>query len=334
MRIAIREIEDLAAQALQRHGTRPGAAASVAQALARAEAEEVPVCGLFYLPFFCAHLGNGKLRGDAEPKVAQRQPAALLIDAGQGFAQPAFDLAIPLLVEAARQTGVAAVAIQRSYNALALGHPAERLAEAGLIGLTCGNAPAAVAPPGSSVRLFGTNPLAFALPIPGGEPLVVDQSSSAVTKTEIRRHLAAGKALPAGWAQDAAGRPTTDPATGLAGSLLPAGGQKGANIALLVEILAAVLPGASLSPLAGAISSNEGGPPDLGQFLLAIDPAAFGGAVALERMTALAESYLGAGLRLPGARRQAARRRAAVEGVALSEATVATLRDLAGNGNP
>lgn len=329
MRIAVTEIERLAAAALERAGARAPAAASVARALARAEAEGVPVCGLFYLPFFCEHLKNGKLSGNARPRVLQQQGTSLLIDASQGFAHPAFDLALPLLVEAARTHGIAAAGIRHSYNALALGHPAEALAEAGLIGLACSNSPAAVAPPGSRLKLFGTNPLAFAVPVPGGDPLVVDQSSSAVTKTEMRRRLAAGQSMPEGWAQDGEGRPTTDPAVGLAGALLPAGGQKGANIALLVEVLAVALPAASLSPLAGAISTNEGGPPDLGQFLLAIDPAAFGGAETLARIAALAESYGEAGLRLPGARRAAARQKALAEGVELDDATVATLNRLA-----
>jgi len=328
--MTVEEIEALAARALQRAGCAPAAAASVARALARAEAEGVPVCGLFYLPFFCEHLRLGKVRRDARPKVVRQQDAALLVDAGQGFAHPAFDLALPLLVESARRHGVAAAGIRHSYNALALGHPAETLAEAGLIGLACSNSPAAMAPPGSPLKLFGTNPLAFAVPVPGGDPLVVDQSSSAVTKTEMRRRLAAGQAIPEGWAQDAEGQPTTDPTAGLAGALLPAGGQKGANVALLVEVLAAALPAATLSPLAGAISTNEGGPPDLGQFLLALDPAAFGGAETLQRIAALAESYGKAGLRLPGARRAAARRKAAVEGVELDEATIAMLHRSAG----
>ncbi len=328
--IAVLEIERLTAQALARAGARPPAATSVARALARAEAEGVPVCGLFYLPLFCEHLALGKIRGDAEPQLLERRPAGLLLDAGNGFAQPALDLAIPLLIETARQAGVAAVAIRHSSNALALGHPVEALAQAGLVAFACANSPAAVAPPGSSVRLFGTNPLAFAVPIPGGDPLVVDQSSSAVTKTEIRRRLEAGQAMPEGWAQDSAGHPTTDPAAGLAGSMLPSGGQKGANIALLVEILAAALPGATLSPMAGAFSSNEGGPPDTGQFLLALDPASFGGALTAERIAALAGSYLDAGLRLPGARRQALRRAAARQGVELSPVVLDNLYRLAG----
>jgi len=329
LRLTVTEIDRLGTQALERAGTEPSAAAIVARALTRAEAEGVPVCGLFYLPFFCDHLRLGKVRRDARPRILQQQGASLLVDAEHGFAHPAVDLTLPLLIEAARTHGVAAAAIRRSYNALALGHPAESLADAGLIGLACSNSPAAVAPPGSRLKLFGTNPLAFAVPVPGGDPLVVDQSSSAVTKTEMRRRLAAGQPMPEGWAQDAEGRPTTDPAAGLAGAMLPAGGQKGANIALLVEILAAALPAAALSPLAGAISTNEGGPPDLGQFLLALDPAAFGGAATLERIAALVESFGEAGVRLPGARRAAAGRRAAAEGVELDEATVATLRRLA-----
>jgi len=297
--IAVGRIEEVARAALLAHGATPANAAPVAHALALAEAEGNSVCGLFYLPHFCAHLGAGKVDGRAAPAVTVAG-AVIRVDAATGFAHPAFEAGLPALLHAARTQGLAAMSIANSYNALALGHFVRPLAAAGLIGLAMSNAPASVTAPGGRARLFGTNPLAFAVPRAGHPPVVVDQSMSAVTRTEVIRRAAAGTPLEPGWAQDAEGRPTTDAAAALDGALMPAGGQKGANIALLVEVLAAVLSGSALSPMASGLSVPEGGPPRLGQFVLAIDPARFDpGAMPL--LQALAGQIGDAGLRLPGA---------------------------------
>lgn len=291
--------EALAEAALVAHGASPANARPTARAMCLAEAEGNPVCGLFYLPHFCAQLTAGKIDGRAVP-VVRAGGAVVRVDAATGFAHPAYDAGLPVLVQAAAEQGLAAMSIGNSGNALALGHFVRPLAERGLVGLAMSNAPASVAPPGAVKRLFGTNPLAWAAPRDGAPPIVVDQSLSAVTKTAVMMRAAAGRALEPGWAQDAGGQPTLDAAAALAGSLLPAGGQKGANMALLVEVLSAALAGAHLSPEASSLGDAEGGPPRLGQFVLALDPARFGEGFA-DRISAIAGFFAGAGLRLPGA---------------------------------
>jgi (2R)-3-sulfolactate dehydrogenase (NADP+) len=294
-------LEDMAFAALVAHGTSEGNARPAARAMALAEAEGNRVCGVFYLPHFCAQLAAGKIDGRAAPRVTA-EGAVVRVDAATGFAHPAFEAGLPALLQAVAAQGVAVMSIGNSYNALALGHFVRPLAERGLIAVAMSNAPASVAPPGGTARLFGTNPLAWAAPLPEGPPIVVDQSLSAVTKTEVLFRHASGRALEPGWAQDADGRPTTDAAAALAGSLLPAGGQKGANIALLVEVLAAVLSGANLSSGASPLGTPTGGPPRLGQFVLALDPARFDGGYG-SALSSLAQLFSSAGLRHPGAGR-------------------------------
>lgn len=296
--VDVRLIEDTAFSALVAHGTGAKNARTTAQAMTLAEAEGNRVCGLFYLPHFCAQLSAGKIDGHAAPRVTA-EGAVVRVDAATGFAHPAFEAGLPALLRAVAAQGVAVMSIGNSYNALALGHFVRPLAERGLIAIAMSNAPASVAPPGGSVRLFGTNPIAWAAPVPDGPPIVVDQSMSAVTKTAVMLRQAEGLPLEPGWAQDAEGQPTTDATAALAGSLLPSGGQKGANIALLVEILAAVLSGSNLSSVASPLGTTEGGPPRLGQFLLALDPSAFNGTSG-SALTALVESFTRAGLRVPG----------------------------------
>lgn len=300
-RVTIDQIESAAKAALLVGGASETNAASVARAVASAEAAGNTVCGIYYVPIFVEHMRCGKVDGRADPHVA-RSGSSILIDARSGFAHPAIEAGRPALVEAAFEQGIAAAAVRNSYNALALAYHVTPLAEAGLIGICVSNAPASVAPPGATASVLGTNPIAFAAPAGTGSMVVVDQSMSAVTKTEMRLRIKRGEPIPVGWAQDAFGKSTTDPSAGLAGSLLPAGGQKGANIALLVEVLAAALTGSNLSKDASSFGEGEGTPPGVGQFIIAVDPKRYSSGFA-QTIRSLIESYRVAGIRVPGARK-------------------------------
>jgi (2R)-3-sulfolactate dehydrogenase (NADP+) len=213
-----------------------------------------------------------------------------------------------------------------------LGLTAERLADAGLVTLVFANTPSAMAPWGGSRALFGTNPIAFAAPIPAGPPLVVDLALSEVARGKIMAAAEAGQPIPPGWANDRDGRPTTDARAALAGTLLPAGGAKGAALALMVEVLAAALTGGSFAAEASSFLDANGPPPSTGQLVVTIDPSAFpGGAGFGERLTSLAQDIAtDGGARLPGSRRVARRREVANHGVAVPTRRLEALDRLAG----
>lgn len=314
-RLSLAAIEVLARDALAARGAAPHQAAPVARAVMRSEADGIQSVGLGYLPTYLAHLRTRRVDGAARPVVSQPRAASLLVDAAHGFAHPAFDAGSPALVDAARACGVAAMAISNSYSIGVLGHPVEDLAGAGLVALALANSPPNMAAWGGRRKLFGTNPIAFAAPRAGAPPLVVDQASTVVTKVGLAAHAAEGRAIPDGWAIDADGAPTTDAAAALSGAMLPAGGDKGANIALLVELFSAVLTGANLSAEVHPYASAEGPPPGVGQCIIALEPEAFAPGFT-ERLARLATLAIAAGAaRLPGDRRIAARARAAAEGV-------------------
>ena len=210
MRVPLGRALAACAARLKEAGASEAVAASVARALVGAEAEGNPVCGLLYLTVFLDQLATGRVDGRAVPVAERTRPGAVRIDARGGFAQPALDLAVAEVVGMARETGIAVAGIRNSYNALALGPYAEALARAGLVALVTANAPASMAVPGSSRKVFGTNPLAFGAPLPGLPPLVIDQGAGAVTKTEVMLRARQGNPLELGWAQDAEGLPTTD----------------------------------------------------------------------------------------------------------------------------
>lgn len=325
-RYPLGRVLEAARLALVDAGASEANARSVAEAIVAAEAEGNRVCGLYYLPVFVAQLRSGRIDGRAAPVAIRELPAAIAVDARGGFAHPAFDLALPITVERARSQGVAAFAAVNSYNALAISYATAALADAGLFALGFSNAPASVAAPGGKAKLFGTNPLSMAAPLPDGGLIVIDQSASAVAKTEIMMRAERGEALEPGWAQDSDGRPTRDAEAALAGAMLPSGGVKGANIALMVELMAAALTGSPLSAEAESLGDADAPHPRLGQFFLAIDPQAFGGAGAAERMAALQRLFAAdPALRLPGARRARNRAEAEANGLALTPEQAALL---------
>lgn len=325
-------IETLARRALVGSGASESNAGHVAASIAAAEADDMRPLGLGFLPTYCEHLRCGKVDGRAVPTLTTRASGSLLVDAAHGFAHPAIVLGRAPLLAAARLNGIAMLGIRRSYACGAVGHLVEPLAEAGCIALAFANAPANVAPWGGRTPLFGTNPLAFAAPRAGGRaPLVVDLASSTVTKVALMAKIAAGEPVPEGWALDAKGLPTTDPEAARTGSMAPAGGHKGAALALMVELLAAGLTGARFSRDASPFGSNEGGPPAVGQLLVAIDATVLDPDAIARFETLFAAMLSQDGVRLPGDRRLAARRRAAERGIEVPDGLLRRIEAYAGD---
>lgn len=318
--LTLAEAEALVIETLLRCRTNRDNAASVARALIACEADGLKGHGLSRLPSYAAQARAGKVDGFAVPTLQRIRPAALAVDAAFGFAFPALDLAVAELPVLVRAQGLAAAGIRRSHHCGAAGHPPERLAEQGLLALLFANTPSAIAPWGGATGIFGTNPIGFACPLPSEPPIVVDLSLSKVARGNILAAKQRGKPIPEGWALDAAGQPTTDPAAALAGTMVPLGDAKGTALALMVELLAAGLTGANFAAEASSFLDAEGLPPGTGQLLIAIDPAAFGSGAALERFAVLAAALTAQpGARLPGERRHAARAQAREHGLEIPE---------------
>jgi (2R)-3-sulfolactate dehydrogenase (NADP+) len=326
--LSLDEIETLARRTLAACGASDIAAASVARSVRRAEADGLGSVGLGYLGTNLSHLRSGKVDGRAEPSVERPRTGSVLADAGYGFAHPAFDRARPVLVAAARGAGTATLAIRRSYSIGVVGHPVEDIAAEGLIALAFTNSPANMAPWGGSKPLFGTNPLAFAAPRAGKPPLVIDLATTEVAKVTLVAAAKKGGPLPEGWAFDDEGRPTTDPAAALSGSMAPFGGAKGAMLALIVEILAAGLTGANFSKDASPYARADGPPSGVGQCIVAFDPSAFS-ADFPERIEGLFAAIAAQdGTRLPGDRRLSARMTARAHGVQVDPDLLAHIEEV------
>ncbi len=316
--LALEELRTLVVRALAAAGTAVENAEAVAAALVAAEADGLSSHGVSRAPFYADQAASGKVDGRAVPDVKLTAPATVLVDARDGFAYPAITAGLERGMRLVRGTGIAGVAIRNSHHAGVIGHHVERAADGGCLALGFSNTPSAMAPWGGRKGIFGTNPIAFAAPRADQAALVIDLSLSRVARGKIMAAKQQGEPIPLGWALDAEGRPTTDAAAALSGTMVPVGEAKGAALALVVEVLAAALTGSNLAYEASSFFDAEGPPPRIGQFFILIDPQAFAGPRFGERLEALiAELLAQPGTRLPGDRRLAQRAKARAEGVRL-----------------
>ena len=263
-------------------------------------------------------------------------PCVIVVEGDRGLAPLAIELGRAPLIGAAREQGMAALAIRRTHHYAALWPETQSLAEAGLVAVAFVNSPPYMAPAGGKRPFFGTNPMSFAWPRPAGDgevggAMVWDQASAAMARGEIQIAGRDGHALPEGAAIDRDGNPTTDPAAALEGAQLPFGGYKGGAIALMVDLLAGPLIGEVASWEAGEEDSGDGGPATGGELILALDPARFGAEDALARGERLFARMLEMdGVRLPGDRRIAARQRTPAEGVEIPGSLHSAILELIG----
>lgn len=320
------EVTALISGALTRSRTSEANANSVANALLAAELAGQNGHGLRRVAAYSAQAKAGKVDGFAEPRSETLRPGAIAIDAGNGFAYPAMDLALGWLPQAAKSQGIAIAGIRRSHHCGVAGVMVEALAQQGVAALMVANAPAAMAPWGGRRPLFGTDPIAFAAPLGENEPVVVDISLSKVARGKIMAASQKGEPIPEGWALDPDGNPTTDAKTAMEGTMVPLGDAKGTALALMVELLCAGLTGANYAWQATSFFDDKGDPPGTGQAIIAIDPDAFGPG-GTERMALMARMVEGTdGARLPGRRRQQIRSDYLANGIPVDSDLAASIR--------
>ena len=302
--VSLTEAQALGEKILMAHNVEQRNASLTIASLLRAEMEGLPSHGFSRIPYYAAQSAAGKVDGHAVPLVERVKPGVVTVDARCGFAFRAFADGLPVAVQAAKESGVALLAVRNSHHAGVLGFPVADLAEQGLVALGFANSPASLAPYGGTKVTFGTNPLAMACPRKNAPPLVIDLSMGLLARGKILQAAKKGELIPEGAAVDAQGNPTRDPAKAFDGALLPFGGPKGYALALMVEIMSAALTGATLAIEASSLFTPDGPAPRLGQSFLVMNPAASAGATFVDRVEQLL-AYINdqPGTRLPGDRR-------------------------------
>ncbi len=334
--LPLADLQALAQRALAHAGANAAMAASTARALVAAEAQGLASHGLSRVPQYAGFLANGRADGKAVAKVARAKGGAVLIDADGGLAFPACDLAIAEAMARAREHGVAFAGVTNSHHFGVAAYHLETVGRSGFTGIAMGNSPAAMPMPGGTRALFGTNPIAAVFPRKHGAPISLDLSLSEVARGKIMIAAQKGEAIPLGWALDKHGKPTTDAKAAIDGMMLPAGGTKGALLALMVELLVVALTGARFGFEADSFLVAEGNRPNIGQAFIVIDPNALAGNDAYyERVETLLTAMLAdEDVRVPGYRRNELTAKAKAGGLTVSDALLAQLNALAAGSAP
>ena len=331
VQITMENARELVAAALQSAGANAAMARATARALVLAEAQGLASHGLSRVAQYGAHLRNGRVNGAATPSVVNSKGAAAIVDAQEGLAFAACELAVQEAVARAREFGISVVGVTNSHHCGVVIDHLRAAAEAGMVGLGFANSPAAMPAAGGRHPIFGTNPIAAIFPRRGDAlPLMIDLSLSEVARGKLMVAAKEGKSIPAGWALDAQGQPTTDPKAGMAGSMLPIGAvssPKGAMLALVVELLVTALIGANFGFEASSFFVDAGNRPRIGQTFIVIDPDALAGREGfLDRVEVLVrEMLVDDGVRLPGARREALLAKARTDGLNIGDAMLTSL---------
>ncbi len=269
-RIAGGELERWAGDLLAAAGLEDDPARTVAASLVDASLRGVDSHGIARTTIYVQRLRAGGIKTAPRPSIVRRDGAMALVDGDDGPGQVAGIFATDLSIELAREHGVGAVAVRRSSHYGAAAFYTRRAAEAGMVGMSSTNSDPLVIPFGGTGYALGTNPISLAAPLHGGELFDLDLATSQVAINKIYNARDEGRPIPEGWGVDEQGQPTTDPARVYAG--VPLGGYKGYALAVLVEVLCGVLPGAGVTHGVGALYGDPAQPQDVGHFHLAMDP--------------------------------------------------------------
>jgi LDH2 family malate/lactate/ureidoglycolate dehydrogenase len=247
----------------------------VARCLVRADLRGVDTHGLIRLPGCLDRVRRKLIDPRAEIRVERVTPAVSSLDGANGFGYLVATRAMAESIASARSFGVGIAGARRSTHFGIAANYVLQAIDAGLIGMVFTNASATMPPWGGHKPILGTSPLAVGAP--GGRlgPFVLDMASSVVARGKIRKSLRMQEAIPEGWALDADGRPTTDPAKALQGTILPVGGPKGSGLAMMMDIFSGVLTGAAFGGDVADQFKDFKRPQNVGHFFVALRPDLF-----------------------------------------------------------
>jgi LDH2 family malate/lactate/ureidoglycolate dehydrogenase len=250
-------------------------ASILAECLVDADLHGVGTHGMSRLNIYVRRMQRGLIEPRAELKIEHRRPAVLSVDAGNGLGQSQAVKVLDRLIPLAREYGVASATICRSQHFGALSYYCNRAAAADLILLGMTNCEPSMSPEGSCEAFFGTNPIGVSFPTGKGFPLRIDMATSIVARGNIIAAQKAGRSIPEGWALDVDGKPTTDAAAALAGTVRAMAGHKGSALALMGEVFSGVLSGAAVGNEIGSMYKHMDRPQNVGHFFCLFDVSAF-----------------------------------------------------------
>ena len=275
-RIPRDELIALTVTALQSYGLSEAHARETADILVLADMFGLHTHGVSRVLSYGERLEIGGINAKADLRQTRVAPAIGKLDGDNGIGPLIGKAALNQAMELARETGVGVVFARGSNHFGPVSPYGYLAAQAGFASFICSNATTTIAPWGGREERLGNSPMGIAVPNPQGEHFLLDMALSVVARAKIRQALAKGEAIPATWATDREGTPTTDPKAALSGFLLAIGGHKGYGLALAVDLLAGLLSDAAYLTHVKSWSEDPGSAQNLGHFFLLIDTARLG----------------------------------------------------------
>lgn len=247
MKIRLEDLKEFSVKALMSAGVSENDANTVADVLITTDMFGVVTHGTKNLFPYIQKMQAGGLDAKAEPSIIREGPAWAIIDGNQAVGMVSACKAMNLAIEKAKKVGIAYVGVRNSCHFGAAGYYANMAAKEGLIGLSMSNADPVIAVPNGRNKAIGTNPFSFAAPLDNGQSVFLDIALSNVAALKVIMAKENGQQIPDTWLVDEEGLPTTDvqkfPKNA---SLQPMAAHKGYGLAVLVELLSAVMTGAGM----------------------------------------------------------------------------------------
>ena len=334
MHFSVSYLKDYCQRLMTARGIDADCAETVADMLLDAELTGVSTHGVSRLAIYLERVEKGLVSKHNDAVITRESPSAVAIDAGNSLGAVGAKFAMETCIRKARETGCCFATAKNSNHFGAAAYYTRMAADAGMIGFCCTNLTAKIAPHGAAEPFMGTDPISVAVPS-NGAPVVLDMTPSVVALGKLILAQKLGKDIPPGWALDKDGKPTTDPAAGRAGSLIPIGGPKGSGMALIVEVLSGILSGAGTATHLHDLYEFDA-PQGVGHFLGAIDVSKFIDADAFRAGVSNMSSEI-KGLKraegvdevlLPGERSARSAAKKAIDGIDVPEAVCSELAAL------
>lgn len=339
-RLSLAAATTLAVKAFVAAGVPPKQAEAAAEILVLAEAMGITTHGLGRVTDYIGRIRAGGIDPTACGAVTRLLPALCRVDGANGLGPAVMQSALTEAITSASSCGVGAVFVGGSGHVGALAPYLYLAAEAGFAAFVTTTTAPMIAPAGGRSARIGNNPLGLAIPDPDGDHVLLDMALSVVSRSRVRAAQKAGQSIPETWASDANGHPTTDPAQALEGLMLAIGGDKGANLALCLDLMASTLSGSAMLSEIPNAANNPGEPQNLGQMLMLVNADAL--TEPEERSTRLANARRliettvpidpDKPARLPGSRVLARLRSAMDQGMEFPQGLIDDIEALAGAG--
>ena len=334
VRIDPSSLEQFVAAIFEKAGFSPQDAATEAHVLVWANLRGVDSHGVLRVPQYLANIRRGGMNPHARVRIERETPATALIEADCAFGPVVTTYAMETAIAKARSMGIGWVVIRNTTHQGCMAYYPMLAVEQDMAGVALVCSPPNMAPYGARAAGVHNSPLAIAVPAAEREPLVLDMATSVAAFGKINLAEDKGIPIPEGWALDANGNPTTNPAQ--ARILLPFGGYKASSLALMFETLSSVMAGNSLlTPF--LVGGDKPRPGAQNSVVAAINIAAFTDVATYEReidrlidgIKALPPAEGFTEVLVPGEIENRVRAERSAHGIPLPAGTVANLRQAA-----